>query len=131
MNQMNININYLHRGLMMNRCTTSLNFNKHLHFLIGVSIVLLMMMFPDIAHASSNTGMPWESPLAKIVSSIKGPVAFGISVLAIVASGITLIWGGEITNLIKILCYIALVISIIVFATNILSSVFGISSTLI
>lgn len=103
----------------------------HLPGLVTISILLLMMMFPDMAYASSSTGMPWESPLSKIVSSITGPVAFGISVLAIAASGITLIWGGEITNLIKTLVFIALVISVIVFAVNILSSVFGISSTLI
>ncbi|MGI2002071.1 TrbC/VirB2 family protein [Shewanella frigidimarina] len=99
--------------------------------LFGMTLIVLMMIFPDLAHASSNTGMPWESPLSKIVSSITGPVAFGISVLAIAASGITLIWGGEITNVIKIMVYIALVISIIVFATNFLSSVFGVSSTII
>jgi type IV secretory pathway VirB2 component (pilin) len=119
------------KGLMMTNYAPTLSFNKHLPFLFGVSIVLLMMMFPDMAHASSNTGMPWEGPLSKIVSSITGPIAFFISVLAIAASGITLIWGGEITNLIKTLSYIALVVSLIVFATNILSSVFGISSTLI
>lgn len=101
----------------------------HLPGLVTISILLLMMMFPDMAYASSSTGMPWESPLSKIVSSITGPVAFGISVLAIAASGITLIWGGEITNLIKTLVFIALVISVIVFSVNILSSVFGISST--
>ncbi|AZQ13320.1 TrbC/VirB2 family protein [Shewanella khirikhana] len=101
----------------------------HLPGLVTISILLLMMMLPDMAYASSSTGMPWETPLSKIVASITGPVAFGISVLAIAASGATLIWGGEITNLIKTLVFIALVISVILFAVNILSSVFGISST--
>lgn len=114
----------------MNNNSPTLSFHP-LPLLICAIILLLMLMLPELAHAAGNTGMPWESPLSKIVSSITGPVAFGISVLAIAASGITLIWGGEITNVIKIMVYIALVISIIVFSVNILSSVFGISSTLI
>jgi type IV secretion system protein VirB2 len=90
------------------------------------------MLLPELAHASSSGGgVPWEDPLSKIVDSITGPVAAGISVLAIVAAGITLVFGGEISGFIKTLAYIALVIALIVGATNVLSSLFGISSTLI
>ena len=104
---------------------------NHLPQIMMFSLFLGLLLAPELAYASSSAGMPWENPLQKLVRSITGPIAFGVSVLAIVASGITLIWGGEIAGLIKTLIYIALVISLIVFATNILSSLFGVSSAII
>ena len=102
------------------------------HPLLLLSLLLLVSLFiPDMAYASSSGNVPWEDPLSKVVKSITGPVAFGISVLAIVATGVTLIFGGEISGFIKTLIYITLVIAIIVGATNVLSSLFGVSSTLI
>ncbi|CDF65902.1 IncP-type conjugative transfer protein TrbC [Campylobacter fetus subsp. venerealis str. 84-112] len=65
--------------------------------------------------------MPWESPLETIKASITGPVAFTISILAIVACGIGLVWGGEMTTFVKTLVYIVLVIALVVGATNIMA----------
>ncbi|MCJ8352296.1 TrbC/VirB2 family protein [Moritella sp.] len=104
-------------------------FTKHPLILMGILFVILLL-FPDLAHASS-TGMPWEGPLTKLVNSITGPVAFGISVLALVASVAGLVFGGELSGLIKNMLFLALGISVIVFATNMLRSLFNISSTLI
>ncbi len=102
---------------------------EHPLILTGLLFAVLLL-FPDLAHASS-TGMPWEGPLTKLVDSITGPVAFGISVLALVASVAGLIFGGELSGLIKNMLFLALGISVIVFATNMLKSLFEISSTLI
>lgn len=96
------------------------------------TIFTLMMIFiPDLAHASSSTGMPWENPLLKVVNSITGPLAFGISVVAVCCATWPLAFGGELTTFAKTALYIALAISFSVFAVNILSSLFGISSTLV
>lgn len=93
--------------------------------------IISFLLLPTFAHAS-NTGMPWESPLEKIVNSITGPVAFGVSVMGIVAAGAGLIFGNnDMSGFIKILVGIVMVIAFIVFAVNILSSVFGVSSTII
>lgn len=102
---------------------------KYPLILMGLLFAILLL-FPDLAHASS-TGMPWEAPLTRLVASITGPVAFGISVLALVASVAGLIFGGELSGLIKNMLFLALGISVIVFATNMLRSLFNISSTLI
>lgn len=94
-------------------------------------LYLCVVVLSPLAHAS-NTGMPWESPLEKIVNSITGPVAFGVSVLGIVAAGIGLIFNNnDMSGFVKLLAGLALVISLIVFATNLLSTVFGVSSTLV
>lgn len=94
-----------------------------------VAFIGLVMFAPDVF--ASSTGLPWEDPLSAMVNSIKGPVAFGISVIAIVAAGAGLIFGGEITGFLKTSIILALVISLIVLAVNVLSSVFGIGSALI
>lgn len=95
-----------------------------------VLVAFALMFFATGAFASS-TGLPWEDPLTAIVNSIKGPVAFGISVIAIVAAGAGLIFGGEIGGFLKTLIILALVVSLIVLAVNILTGVFGIGSAVI
>lgn len=93
------------------------------------AVMGLMFLAPDVF--ASSTGLPWEDPLTAMVDSIKGPVAFGISVIAIVAAGAGLIFGGDISGFLKSAIILALVISLIVLAVNVLSSVFGIGSALI
>ncbi|MEF1183010.1 TrbC/VirB2 family protein, partial [Vibrio campbellii] len=53
------------------------------HLLLGVSVGLC-----SFAANASSTGLPWESPLERIVDSITGPVAFGASALGIVAASV-------------------------------------------
>ncbi len=92
-------------------------------------ILAMMILSPELM--ASTTNMPWEGPLTKMVNSIKGPVAFGVSVIAIVAAGAGLIFGGEIGTFMKSTIILALIISLIVFSVNILSKAFGIGSALI
>ncbi len=92
-------------------------------------ILAMMVLSPELM--ASTTGLPWEGPLTKMVNSIKGPVAFGVSVIAIVAAGAGLIFGGEIGTFMKSTIILALIISLIVFAVNILSGAFGVGSALI
>ena len=91
---------------------------------------MLTLLLPGLARAS-NTGMPWENPLSRVVDSITGPVAFGGSVLAIVAAGLGLAFGGQLDGFIQKLMILALVISVIVLATNILTTLFNVSSTVV
>lgn len=98
--------------------------------IILLALVACFVFFPDMLFASS-TGLAWEGPLDQIVNSIKGPVAFGISIVAIIAAGVTLIFGGEIGTFMKTILFLVLVISLIVMATNILSTLFGTSGSLI
>jgi type IV secretory pathway VirB2 component (pilin) len=99
--------------------------------LVAPLMLGMLMFLPELAWASSSSGMPWEGPLAKVVDSITGPVAFGISVLGIAAAGMSLAFGGQLDGLLQKLVMIALVISLIVLATNVLSALFGISGSLL
>jgi len=79
--------------------------------------------FADIT--GSGTGLEWEGPLETITNSLKGPVAFSISLLGMIATGVALIFGGEINDFIRRLIMLVLVISLIAFAGSILSTLFG------
>ncbi|WP_407965843.1 TrbC/VirB2 family protein [Bartonella sp. C271] len=96
-------------------------------FTMGV-VILLFFLLGDIAYASDATAgggaaLPWEKPLETLRKSVSGPVAFAVSLLGLVAGGIALIFGGEISEFVKRIIYLVLVISVIVFANTLLTGV--------
>ncbi len=89
-------------------------------------VLAAVVIFGDAAHAADATsgggaGLPWEGPLAKLRQSVSGPVAFGIALMGIVATGATLIWGGEVSEFTRKMVFIVLVVCIIVFANTMLT----------
>ncbi|MCA0373623.1 MAG: TrbC/VirB2 family protein [Proteobacteria bacterium] len=81
---------------------------------------LMIAFIASIFIASTANALPWESPLQQVRQSISGPVATGISVIAIVAAGATLIWGGEISGFARTMVFIVLVVAVIVGANSII-----------
>lgn len=91
-------------------------------------LFLLSAMFLVSADAAAGTGggMPYEDPLKKIGDSITGPVAYWISVVGFVAAGAGLIFGGaEINSFFRSLIWLVLIVCIIIFAKNTLTSITG------
>ncbi|EDP6893715.1 conjugal transfer protein TrbC [Campylobacter lari] len=94
-------------------------------------LILFLIAGISVAWASTTgAGLPWESPLQIIKASITGPVAFVMSIFAIIGAGAGLIWGGEFSGFIKTLFYIVLVIALVVGATNLIN-IFNTSGALI
>ena len=87
-------------------------------------------LLPGLAVAAEAGGgiAEWETPLNKVVASITGPVAFGISAIGVVVSGAMLMWGGEINEFGRRIIMVVLVIALIVTATNLLQTLFGVGS---
>ena len=87
----------------------------------------LLMLMATHAHAASGAGggLPYEDWLTRIRQSITGPVAFGISVIAIVAAGAMLIFGGDMNSFMKTLVFIVLVLAFVIAAQNTLSAITG------
>ena len=87
----------------------------------------LLMLTATQAHAASGAGggLPYEDWLTRIRQSITGPVAFGISVIAIVAAGAMLIFGGDMNGFMKTLVFIVLVLAFVIAAQNTLSAITG------
>ena len=98
-----------------------------------ILIVGLYFLCIGVAHAGSSgsSGLPWEAPLDKIVKSLTGPVALGISILGMAAAGCGLVFGGELSDFTKKSVMLVLAISFLVFGGSFLTTVFGISGALI
>lgn len=111
---------------------TQKNLKKVLSMTLMLFAVVTMLFLPDLAHAASagGGGMPWESPLQKLVDSLTGPVAIGISILCILGAGLALAFGGEITGFVRTMIVIVLVVAVIVFAAGFLTQLTGKSALL-
>jgi type IV secretion system protein TrbC len=57
--------------------------------------------FANTANGATPTGLPWEMPLETIQTSLTGPVAVAISVIALFAAGAGLVFGDEMSNFVK------------------------------
>lgn len=100
--------------------------------ILGLFVVLtLVMALPEQALASGTTGLPWEAPLDTLKRSLSGPVALAISIIAIVVTGASLIFGSEIDGFARKMIVIVLVIAIIVAANSFLTTLFGTSTATI
>ena len=58
--------------------------------LVAMSFIATLCAGPAFA---TGSGMPWETPLESILSSIEGPVAKIIAVIIIIVTGLTLAFG--------------------------------------
>lgn len=99
--------------------------NKTLLFL-GVIALALFLLPPDVL-ASAGTGgeLPYEGFLEGLRNSMTGPVAYTISLTAIVVSGATLAFGGDIQGFARTLLILVMIIGIIIGANAMMSGFFG------
>ena len=76
--------------------------------------------------AETGTNLPWEGPLTTLVTSLTGPVAYAISVIAIVALGATLAFrGGEMGETMRHLLQAGIAVCCVVFAAQVMTSFIG------
>ena len=108
-------------------CPDPLSRSSRLTTVLLVCGAIALLMLASHAHAASGAGggLPYEDWLTRIRQSITGPVAFGISVIAIVAAGAMLIFGGDMNGFMKTLVFIVLVLAFVIAAQNTLSAITG------
>lgn len=94
---------------------------------VGLIALLVLIANVDCAFASSTSGggLPFDSWLTNIRTSVTGPFAFTASVIGIVAAGATLIFGGDMNGFMRTIIFIVLVLSFLVAAQNTLSAITG------
>ena len=97
--------------------------SRKTHLILTVTALALVSLGSlDGALASSVGGsLPWESPLQQIQQSITGPVAGFIALAAVAIAGAMLIFGGELNDFARRLCYVALVGGVLLGATQIVA----------
>lgn len=95
---------------------------KTYHVLAAIMFAAVSFSLPESALAGSGGGgLPWESPLQQIQQSITGPVAGFIALAAVAIAGAMLIFGGELNDFARRLCYVALVGGVLLGATQIVA----------
>lgn len=87
--------------------------------------VILLAIMPMTSFAA-ETGLPWESPLQKILDSLTGPVAKILGVVAIVIAGFGIAFGEAGSGMRRIF-QIVLGLSIAFTASSLVVSLFGFS----
>ena len=98
---------------------------------LGGIVLGALACHPNVAHAANAGGaLPWDTPLTTLKTDITGPVAFTISLLAMVACGAALVFGGEINEFIRRLIMVVLVAAFLVGVTN-LASALGITGAIV
>jgi type IV secretion system protein VirB2 len=90
--------------------------------LFALAAAAAVLASGDAAFATGGDAMPWEKGLTALQTSITGPVASVISILAIVGAGAALIFGGNIQGFLRSTVYIVLVIGLIIGASNTLTA---------
>jgi type IV secretory pathway VirB2 component (pilin) len=94
-------------------------------FPVYAAALALVLLAPSLAQATTTGGnLPWDTPLQTLETDIKGPVAYGLALLGIVASGGMLIFEGEISEFTRRLIYIVLVAAVILGAASLMTTLF-------
>ncbi len=95
--------------------------------LLFLGVVALLFLLPTDVLASAGTGgdLPYEGFLEGLRNSMTGPVAYTISLVAIVTSISTLMFGGDIQGFARTLLQLVLLIGIIIGANAMMSGFFG------
>lgn len=75
--------------------------------------------------ATGSQGMPWESPLNKIVNSLTGPVAGGIAALAFFIALASLAFGQDLSGFVRSMVILVLVVAGLIGIGSLISMLFG------
>lgn len=88
--------------------------------------VVAMTACPALASSpsSSGSGLPWEDALDKILTSIQGPVARAMILIAVIVTGLGLAFGEHGSGFKKVMG-IAFGGAVVVGATSFVSTLFG------
>lgn len=93
------------------------------------ALIVLTSVFKDALAADTASGssvLPYETWLKTIQKSLTGPVAFSVSLIGIVSCGATLIFtGGEMGRFMRSIVYLVMVMTLLVGANNLMSSLFN------
>jgi len=80
----------------------------------------------SLSASATSTGLPWESPLEKILASLTGPVAKILGVIAIVIAGFGIAFGEAGSGMRRVF-QVVLGLSIAFTASTLIVSLFGFS----
>jgi type IV secretion system protein VirB2 len=85
----------------MNRLARYSKYVKYVPIAAMLVVTAAAPAFATTTGGNPTQGLPWEQPLDTIRTSLTGPVAIAISVIALFAAGAGLVFGDEMSNFVK------------------------------
>ncbi|MFM2287727.1 MAG: hypothetical protein RL684_870 [Pseudomonadota bacterium] len=85
----------------------------------------ILAVLPPPAFALAYPPPAWQAPFGALLRSMTGPIAFGISIVAIVSAGSMLVWGGDLSEFVRRMSMLVLVIGAVMFSVAIVQALFG------
>lgn len=116
------------------RSTQTNLINHQVMFYFGLALLLVLMLLASqhaFASEGGGGGLPYEGPLNKLRHSVTGPFAFVTSLIGIVIAGAALIFGGDMNGFFRTLVFLILVISVVVGASNLMTTMFGVGAEIV
>lgn len=93
------------------------------------AVIVAFLSFLSSPVFASGASLPWDGPMTTLRNNLTGPFAASISVVAFVAAGATLIFGGEdMSSIAKRILFIVLGVCVVVFGLQFLSALGIVSS---
>jgi type IV secretion system protein VirB2 len=94
-----------------------INLKKYLPAAWRTGVPALVALF----FCGAAQALPWEGPLETLQTSLTGPVAKAIGVIALAASGGMLAFGGELSEFTKRMMMVVLALSVMLLASSFMS----------
>src|SRR6266567_5266688 len=95
-----------------------------------LTLASVLLSLPASA-AAGGQALPWEAPLTRLQQSLSGPVAGAIAVIALVAIGVTLVFGGEWNEFARRSVYAVCAIAFIISAAALLGGLFAVGAAVV
>lgn len=87
--------------------------------------VVMLTLLGAYASGAYAQAMPWDGPVCTVANALTGKLAFGISIAAFFGAGASLVWGEELSGIVKKLLTIVVAISILVGGSSIYKLIAG------
>jgi len=100
-------------------------------FIAGATATLQLHASSTFTGGGGGGALPWEGPINTIATSLTGPVALGVSVVALAVTGMVLVFGGELTDFAKRALYVTMAIAFLVGGTSFLNTMFNFTGAVI
>jgi type IV secretory pathway VirB2 component (pilin) len=98
---------------------------------IGLLTLASAVLSLPASAAAGGQALPWEQPLTRLQQSLSGPVAGAIAIIALVAIGVTLVFGGEWNEFARRAVYAVCAIAFIISAAALLGGLFAVGAAVV
>lgn len=99
--------------------------------LVKVGAIVLCASAQYAFASTGGSGLPWETPLETVTSSISGPVAGAVATAGVVGAGLMMMFGSEMNHMVKTSLNVVCAASVALGGAKLIGVLFSNSGSLI